>query len=204
MNAVCYNVLLYYSDNYVRDMLILCEKLHSFFCLLDKYFISGFLGQGPDDLRSKMYTFWLKCAGSKIGKNSFVHHSVKVWRPQNISIGENVRVPASTDMAGMGRITIGNNVLIGAHVSFITNDHNLEDSQMSWKNKMIGLQSDIVIQDYTWLMNCSMIIAGKNGITLGKCSWVGAGSVVTKNIPHHQLWGGCPAKFIRNLIDYHE
>ena len=37
------------------------------------------------------------------------------------------------------------------------------------------------------------------GVTVGENSIVGAGSVVTKNIPANQIWGGNPAKFIRNL-----
>ena len=37
------------------------------------------------------------------------------------------------------------------------------------------------------------------GVTIGACSIVGAGSVVTKSIPPHQLWAGNPARFIRAL-----
>lgn len=37
------------------------------------------------------------------------------------------------------------------------------------------------------------------GVTIGACSIIGAGSVVTKDIPANQIWAGNPAKFIRNL-----
>lgn len=37
------------------------------------------------------------------------------------------------------------------------------------------------------------------GVTIGACSIVGAGSVVTKNVPANQIWAGNPAKFIRNI-----
>lgn len=37
------------------------------------------------------------------------------------------------------------------------------------------------------------------GVTIGACSVIGAGSVVTKNIPANQVWAGNPARFIRNL-----
>ena len=37
------------------------------------------------------------------------------------------------------------------------------------------------------------------GVTIGACSIIGAGSVVTKSIPQGQIWAGNPAKFIRNI-----
>lgn len=37
------------------------------------------------------------------------------------------------------------------------------------------------------------------GVTIGACSIVGAGSVVTKSIPANQIWAGNPAKYIRDL-----
>lgn len=37
------------------------------------------------------------------------------------------------------------------------------------------------------------------GVTIGKNSIVGAGSVVTKSIPDNQIWAGNPARFIKNI-----
>ena len=37
------------------------------------------------------------------------------------------------------------------------------------------------------------------GVTIGKHSVIGAGSVVTKNIPDNEIWGGNPARFIKKL-----
>lgn len=37
------------------------------------------------------------------------------------------------------------------------------------------------------------------GVTIGACSVIGAGSVVTKDIPANQIWAGNPAKYIRDL-----
>ena len=37
------------------------------------------------------------------------------------------------------------------------------------------------------------------GVTIGKHSVIGAGSVVTKNIPDNEVWAGNPARFIRRL-----
>lgn len=43
---------------------------------------------------------------------------------------------------------------------------------------------------------CSIVL---KGVTIGKNSVVGAGSVVTKSIPDNEVWAGNPAKFIRKV-----
>jgi acetyltransferase-like isoleucine patch superfamily enzyme len=45
-------------------------------------------------------------------------------------------------------------------------------------------------------IGCNTIIC--NAVTIGKGSIVGAGSVVTKDIPPYQVWGGVPAKYIKD------
>ena len=174
--------------------------IHRLLCQFGNFFVSGFLGQMPNDIWSKIYTAWLKKAGAQIDNNSIVHHKVKVWFPQNIKIGKNVKIPASTDMAGMGKITIGDNVLIGANVSFITNHHHLDKSDLSWKQKIVGTQNNINVESFCWIMNDVKIASGTKDITIYKNSWLALGSIVTKNIPAGELWGGCPAKFIRKTI----
>lgn len=52
----------------------------------------------------------------------------------------------------------------------------------------------ITIEDHAFIGAHSIIL---KGVTIGKCSIVGAGSVVTHNIPEHEIWAGNPAKFIR-------
>ncbi len=183
----------------IKNATGLFHKVHRFLSEMDARYWSGFLGQLPTDARSKTYTKYLKLAGAQIGENSYIHHRVKIWRPENIVIGKGVRIPASTDMAGMGRITIGDYTLVGANVSFITNNHPLEDESLSWQEVMIGSQQDIIIGKYCWLMNNSTIIAGKNGLVVNDYSWIASGALVVKDIPEAQLWGGVPAAYIRNV-----
>lgn len=44
-------------------------------------------------------------------------------------------------------------------------------------------------------IGCNTVIL--HGVTIGENSIVGAASVVTKDIPDNEIWGGCPAHFIR-------
>jgi len=54
----------------------------------------------------------------------------------------------------------------------------------------------IVIEDGAFVGGSSLIM---KGVTIGRHSIVAAGSVVTKDIPPNEIWGGNPAKFIRKL-----
>ena len=178
---------------------MLFNALHKALARFGAKFGAGFLRQMPTDIWSKCYTSWLRLAGAKIGDGSVVHYRVKVWLPENIEIGRGVRIPASTDMAGMSKIKIGNYALLGANVSFITNNHPLEDEAMSWQEVLIGTQQPIQVGMFCWLMNDTRIVAGRSGITIGDYSWLSAGSTIVKNIPEAELWGGSPAAFIRQI-----
>ncbi len=46
-------------------------------------------------------------------------------------------------------------------------------------------------------LGCNTVICAP--VTIGKNSIIAAGSIVTKNIPPNELWGGVPAKFIKKL-----
>lgn len=160
-------------------------------------FSDGFLGQLPTDFRSKLFTVWLRLAGAQIGKNSFVHHQVAVWEPKNIVIGDNVLIPSSTDMAGMAKIQIGHFSFIGASVSFVTNYHPLDDSNLSPEQVSVGQQSPISVGNHCWLMNRVIVISGRKPVSIGDGAWVAAGAVITHDIPPNEVWGGIPARLIR-------
>ena len=50
-----------------------------------------------------------------------------------------------------------------------------------------------------WIASYAIILPG---VTIGKNSVVGAGSVVTKDIPDYEVWAGVPAKKIKDLYEH--
>lgn len=177
----------------------LFSVFNRFLCEIDAGFFSGFLGELPTDIWSHLYTTWLRLAGAHISPGSLVHHKVKIWRPENLYIGRGVRVPASTDLAGMGKITIGDYTLIGANVSFITNNHPMENPSLSWQEVMIGVQKPITVGKYCWLMNNSSLVAGKKGLEIGDYTWIASTALVTSDTGEAGLWAGVPAKKTRDI-----
>lgn len=94
-------------------------------------------------------------------------------------------------------VQIGNNVNIGGGTKIYDTDfHSLEAQQRANTKTDIGANKPIIIKDHAFVGAHSIIL---KGVTIGKESVVGAGSVVTKSIPDKEIWGGNPAKFIRRL-----
>jgi len=101
-----------------------------------------------------------------------------------IDIGERSYIGPYVCMSGPGHIRIGKGCLIAAHSGIYANNHR------SYGTTREG----IVIEDSCWLGNGVKVL---DGVTIGKCSVIGAGAVVSKNIPPHSVAVGVPAKVIK-------
>jgi acetyltransferase-like isoleucine patch superfamily enzyme len=94
-------------------------------------------------------------------------------------------------------IEIGNNNNFGGNVCIWDTDFhafNFEDR----RNGLMGPSKEIIIGDDVFIGANTIIL---KGVTIGNRSIVGAGSIVTKNIPADEIWGGNPARFIRRVIE---
>lgn len=96
------------------------------------------------------------------------------------------------------KICIGENVNIGAGTMiFDTDFHSLNWRDRQGPNDLLNKKSKpIFIKDNVFI-GCKCIIL--KGVTIGNRSIVGAGSVVTKDIPDDEIWAGNPARFIRKI-----
>ena len=164
--------------------------------------------------------FYLKRLGLKIGKGGLLSKIKCEW-PGNVSIGHHctlqeeicfwIKNPFAADntitigdRVFIGRkcefncnskITIGNDCLIASNTIFVDIGHGIE------KNALMNTQpcsvEEIVIEDDVWIGTQSIIL---KGVTIGKGSIVGAGSLVNRSIPGNEIWAGSPAKFIRHRV----
>lgn len=96
------------------------------------------------------------------------------------------------------KITIGENVHIGGCTKiFDTNFHNM--NYLERRNPQLnGICSTapIIIENDVFIgANCLI----EKGVTIGARSIIAAGSVVVKDVPSDELWGGNPAKFIKKI-----
>jgi acetyltransferase-like isoleucine patch superfamily enzyme len=122
-----------------------------------------------------------------IGENSVVSSSVKIGH--NTSINCNTYIVASPPTM----ISIGNDCLIAQNVVIRSNDHAFDDPfQLIRKQGRKG--QDIQIGNDCWIGANTTIL---KGVRIGDHSIVGAGAVVTKNIPSYSVAVGNPARVIR-------
>ena len=102
------------------------------------------------------------------------------------------------------KITIGSNVLIAPNVQLYTATHPIDlDERLAPFETEDGIKRvrrtyalPITIEDGCWIGGGVIILPG---ITIGYGSVIGAGSVVTKDIPDDSIAVGNPAKVIKNL-----
>lgn len=146
-----------------------------------------------------------------VGDRSKIHQRVSFSHSDDrpITIGDGANFYRGTEM--LGPVTIGNNVFInrdayirpntsigdgvriGPFVRLISDTHEVgPPSRRAGKSRF----DPIVIGAGTWI-GASVTVLG--GVTIGEGCIIAAGAMVTKDVPDNTLYGGVPARFIRDL-----
>ncbi|QKJ23783.1 acyltransferase [Poseidonibacter lekithochrous] len=130
---------------------------------------------------TNIWQFCVVLKDARIGKNCNINAQVLI--ENDVLIEDNVTVKSGVQV--WDGITLKNNSFIGPNVTF-TNDFTPRSKQ--YPKEFLRT----VVEEYSSIGANSTILGG---VTLGKYSMIGAGSVVTKNVGEHELWYGNPAKF---------
>ena len=95
------------------------------------------------------------------------------------------------------KVYIGEYVGLGANVSIFDHDfHSLNPYFRKFSNDEYTISKDVLIEDFAWIGANSMIL---KGVHIGKGAVIGAGSVVTKDVPELCVYAGNPAKFVKKI-----
>lgn len=109
----------------------------------------------------------------------------------NITVGKNVFINAACKFQDQGGIVVGDNVLIGHSVIIATLNHDFEPAnRMAMQAKKVKIGNDV------WIGSGSIILPG---ITINNGAIIGAGSVVTRDVPQNAIVAGNPAKIIKYI-----
>lgn len=134
---------------------------------------------------TNVWQFCVVLSKAQIGENCNICSHCMI--ENNVRVGNNVTIKNGVQL--WDGITLEDNVFVGANVSF-TNDLYPRSKATDWqcvptvvkRGASIGVGSTILC-----------------GITIGENAMIGAGSVVTKDVPAGELWLGNPAKFVRKI-----
>ena len=100
---------------------------------------------------------------------------------------------SGTVIAANKSIQIGANVLCGGNVTISDTDwHGIK----SCERRESGLSANIVIEDNVWIGLNAIVL---KGVTIGKNTIIGAGSVVNRSLPPNVIAAGQPSRIVRNL-----
>jgi acetyltransferase-like isoleucine patch superfamily enzyme len=118
----------------------------------------------------------------------------------DIQIGDRVQFGLNCDITT--NVHIGNNVLLASGVNIVgRRDHSFDEAGKTIWQCARGDNGLTIIEDDVWIGAHAIILSG---VTVGKGSIVAAGSVVTKDIPPCEIWGGNPAKKLKDRFPSEE
>ena len=121
---------------------------------------------------------------------------------KNIHVGNNVIINMNCTFVDNNRIDIGNRVLIASDVKIYTathstnpaiRNHSANPNPSFWCNTY---SKPVRIEDEAWIGGGAILLPG---VTIGRGSVVGAGAIVTRDIPPYTVAVGNPARVIRNI-----
>jgi acetyltransferase-like isoleucine patch superfamily enzyme len=133
---------------------------------------------------TKIWNF-VNMYGCEVGQDSMIGTFVEIQK--DAKIGNNVRIQSHSFICSL--VTIEDDVFIGHGVMTINDTRPPSGDPSKWKPTLI--KKGAVIGSNVTLMP----------VTIGKNSIVGAGSVVTKDVPDNTIVAGNPAKIIRKTTD---
>lgn len=197
----------------IRDLLHIVEKMLNRNFDYSKYFLNNLFKESffyPGASISSLYGL-----GSwQIGSSSLIAGSlICEAHHASISIGNRTFIGADTQIISAQSVQIGDNVLIAGQV--VIQDHNshsldsakrkkdLEYALARYQGRPIMTKSwddvasnGITIKDSSWVGMRAIIL---KGVTIGENSIVGAGNVVSKDVPPNVIVSGNPARIVKSL-----
>lgn len=141
----------------------------------------------PEELREIMG----RLTGKKIDETFRLFPPFYTDFGKNITIGKDVFINSGCHFQDQGGIVIGDGSLIGHNVVLATINHDLDP-----KNNRKNHYAPITIGNHVWIGANVTVLAG---VTIGDWAVVGAGAVVTRDVPPGNVVGGVPARVIKTI-----
>lgn len=133
---------------------------------------------------------------AKIGQDSYIVPPFRCDYGDHVFIGNNTYINYNCCFLDSAKVTIGDYVYMGPNCNIFTPCHPIHHELR--KEKVIEYALPVTVGSHSWIGGDVVITPG---VTIGENCVIGAGSVVTKNIPDNSIAVGNPCKVIRQVND---
>jgi maltose O-acetyltransferase len=111
---------------------------------------------------------------------------------RGISVGD--RSGLGLDCLVMGPLTLGRDVMVGPRCMFVSQAHNTGDVSLPMTDQGMAEDRPIVVEDDVWFGAAVIVLPG---VRVGHGSVIGAGSIITKDVPPFACVAGSPARVVK-------
>ena len=129
----------------------------------------------------------------RFGQDSIIEPPFYCVYGQNIHVGDHVFMNILCTILDTNEVRIGNHVMIGPSVQIYTAAHLL---QAEGRNQGLEVAKPVVIEDNVWLGGGAILLPG---VRIGRNAVVGAGAVVSRDVPANTVVAGNPARVVREI-----
>jgi putative colanic acid biosynthesis acetyltransferase WcaF len=132
----------------------------------------------------------LRAFGAKLGARCHIYPGAVIWAPWKLECGDDVCIGDGAEVYNPSVISLGSNAVVsqGAYLCAASHDYTSDAFPLTTKPISIGAGA--------WVAARVIVLMG---VTVGEGSVIGAGSVVTRDVPSHVVCAGNPARVIKSI-----
>ena len=137
-------------------------------------------------IRGALFRLTVDNAGKNININKGERYSSDLIIGNNSGLGRNCYIQS--------KVTIGDNVMMAPDVMIYTSNHEFSNTSIPMCEQGMSATKPVIIHDDVWIGARTIILPG---VTINKGSVIGAGTIVTKDVPEYSVFAGNPGKVIK-------
>lgn len=175
-------------------MMSILKRIYRRFCVFLYFNIAKQLPNSDGNfgiIARKLRSFSAKGFLEYVGNNVNIEKGAQIT--SLMSVGDNSGVGINAKMHG--KVTIGKNVMMGPDCIIYTINHAYDQIDKPMCEQGFSTMRPVTIGDDVWIGGRVIILPG---LTIGNGAIIGAGAVVTKDVPPFAVVGGNPAKILKS------
>ena len=134
--------------------------------------------------------FLLRCFGARLGAGCHVYASARIWAPWNLECGSWTCIADDAEVYNPVTVLLGEGVVVSQGAFLCAASHDYSDPEFPL------IHGAIIVGNRAWVAARAIVLMG---VTIGEGSVIGAGSVVTKDVPPNAVCAGNPARVVKKI-----